>query len=70
MREISLGFLYFIIFNQRIVLSIDERWSKFFDSEHVFEAKIDKSGRLILCGPHVKGFPQKSVMTYEDSNDG
>ena len=70
MREISLGFLYFIIFNQRIVLSIDEKWSKFFDSEAVFEAKINKNGRLILCGPHVKGFPQKSVMKGEDSDNG
>jgi hypothetical protein len=70
MKEITLDFLNFIEFNQKIILSIDNQWRNYFDSMLIFEAKIDKNGRFTLCGPHVKGFPQKPVMKDVDSDDG
>jgi len=67
----NLGEISFIVFQKKIILEIDERWlSHFVQNDIKFEAKIDKNGRFTLCGPHVKGFPQKTIMKSVDSDNG
>lgn len=66
----NLGETPFIVFQKKILVSIDEDWLSHFEQDDVkFEAKIDKNGRFTLCGPHVKGFPQNTAMIDEDSKN-
>ena len=67
----NLGEIESIVFQNKILLMLDARWHQFSEQNNLkFEAKLDKNGRLILCGPRVKGLPQKSVMMDVDSDNG
>ena len=59
MREVILGPVSLLQFGHKNILCFDEGWNKFFTSEPVFEAVIDKNGRLVLRGPTVNQSTQR-----------
>lgn len=51
-KEIFLGMIPFLIINGKIVITIEEKWQKFFKSDKPsFQAKIDKDGKYVIVGP-------------------
>ena len=65
MRETILGPISLLQIGHKNILCIDEGWNKFFKSESVFVAVIDKDGKLVLRGPKLNLNPHRDYPTAE-----
>ena len=54
MKEIVLGTILSFLFEDKLILAIDKRWSKFFDDELKFQAKINVNGKIVFEGPKIQ----------------
>ena len=54
-------------FGKKMILSLDERWSEYFNSKNISFKVIINNNKLILVGPKVYPEPTKSP-TKEISN--
>ena len=54
MKEIVLGIILSFLLEDKLILAIDKRWSKFFDDELKFQAKINVNGKIVFEGPKVR----------------
>ena len=68
MRETNLGQISLLHFGPKTILCIDEGWNKFFKSEPVFEAVIDKDGRIVLRGPKLNLNPHRDHPAAKQEN--
>ena len=59
----DLGEIKTIEFGNKIILSIDQRWIKYFDTDELtFQSSI-KNGKYVLVGPEISVRPTKQNTT-------
>jgi len=59
LKEKKLGKISVFELNEKLLLAIDKKWSKFFrTTKPKFYAKIDKNNRYVLLGPVVTTDPK------------
>lgn len=69
MKERKLGTLHSFKIENKVLLSIADKWCQFFNCENPeFEVVIDKDGRYTLRGPVVHQNPPKSDPTAEQED--
>lgn len=64
MKELHLGKVSTLRINNRLIISLDDRWCKIFENtDPKFSAKIDKKGNYVLVGPNLKNKPTRTTHT-------
>jgi len=59
MKEIKLGSIPTFQFNNKLIISIDQRWIKYLGSNEPTFQTIIKDGNLVLVGPKITTRPTK-----------
>lgn len=52
MKNFKLAEIESQIFNDKIILSLDKEWLKYFDSEPIFQVVLNKN-QIMLIGPKI-----------------
>lgn len=68
MKDLILGEINYLEFDRKIILSIDQKWLEYFNTNHPKFHSIIKDGKYMLVGPDISVRPAKQNITEQNRN--